>query len=47
MKTNVIPIGDFGKVTLPQVLGISHWFVIALLAVAAILLFRFFERKNL
>lgn len=47
MKANVIPIGDFGKVTLPQAVGINHWFIIILLAVAALLLFRFFERKNL
>ncbi len=45
---NVIrPLGAFGELSLPEVLGINHWLVIAALVVGAILLFRFFERKGL
>ncbi|MCP4748732.1 MAG: YeeE/YedE family protein [Desulfobacteraceae bacterium] len=47
VKAHIINIGEYGKITLPQVLGISHWIVIALLAVASILLFFFLERKKL
>ena len=45
---NVIrPIGEFGSISLPELLGINHWFVIAALAVGAFFLFRFFEKKGL
>lgn len=47
IQTHLAPIGSFGSVSLPEVLGISHWFVIAALAVGAFFLFRFFERKGL
>ncbi|MBN2705895.1 MAG: YeeE/YedE family protein, partial [Deltaproteobacteria bacterium] len=32
MKTHVIPLGNFGKLTLPQMLGVSHWLVIVVFA---------------
>ena len=41
------PIGAFGEVSIPGVLGVNHWVVIAALAVGSFLLFRFFERKGL
>ena len=45
---NVIrPIGEFGSVSLPELLGVNHWFVIAALAAGSIVLFRFFEKKGL
>lgn len=47
MKENLLPLGDFGKLTLPEMLGLNHWIVIALLCVAFLGLFRFFERKGL
>lgn len=47
MKQTVLTWGDFGKITLPQLLGISHWLVILAFAVGTIALFRFFERKGL
>jgi hypothetical protein len=47
MKSAIIPLGNYGKITLPQVLGISHWIVILVFAAGAILLFRFFEQKKL
>jgi hypothetical protein len=47
MKANVIPLGDFGKITLPQVLGINHWIVIIAFAATVIFFFRLFEKKSL
>jgi uncharacterized membrane protein YedE/YeeE len=47
MKTYIISIGDFGKVSVPQIIGINHWLVVIALAVLTLLLFRLFERKNL
>lgn len=47
MKANIIPIGSYGKISLPETIGINHWIVIVVLAGIAIVLFRFFERKNL
>ncbi|TVR52235.1 MAG: YeeE/YedE family protein [Spirochaetaceae bacterium] len=47
IQTYLAPIGAFGSVSVQGLLGISHWFVIAALAVGAFFLFRFFERKGL
>lgn len=43
LKTTVLTWGDFGKITIPQVLGINHWLVIAAFLAGVFLLFRFFE----
>ncbi len=47
MKETVLTWGDFGKITLPTVLGINHWIVIVILVAAFIALFRWFEKKGL
>lgn len=47
MQNTVYQWGDFGKITLPQVLGINHWFIIALFIAGGICLFRWFEKKGL
>jgi uncharacterized membrane protein YedE/YeeE len=47
MKTYIISIGNFGKLGLPQIIGINHWIVVIVLAALTLLLFRFFEKKNL
>lgn len=46
MKAHIISIGNYGKIGLPQAMGINHWIVIIVLTALSILLFRFFERKN-
>ncbi|MGA1865004.1 MAG: DUF6691 family protein [bacterium] len=46
-KKTVLTWGDFGKITLPQVLGISHWFIIPLCIAGSIVLFIWFEKKGL
>lgn len=47
MKATVLTWGDFGKVTLPQVLGLNHWFIILLFIVGGLYLFRWIEKKGL
>lgn len=47
MKASVLTWGDFGKITLPQLLGINHWFVIVPFVIGTLLLFRWLEKKNL
>jgi hypothetical protein len=47
MKATVLTWGNFGKITLPGVLGINHWIVIVILVAVFIALFRWFEKKGL
>jgi len=47
MKETVLTWGNFGKITLPNILGINHWFVIVILIIAFVGLFRLFEKKGL
>ena len=47
IKKTVLTWGDFGTITLPQILGMNHWFVIFVFVVAGILLLRWFEKKGL
>lgn len=47
MQRTVLTWGNFGKISLPQVLGINHWPVIVVVIGGALLLFRFFEKKGL
>ena len=47
LKKTVLTWGDFGKITIPQILHINHWIVIIILLVGGLLLFRWFEKKGL
>jgi uncharacterized membrane protein YedE/YeeE len=47
LKSSIYTWGDLGRITLPQILGVNHWLIIALCIVAAVLLFRWLERKGL
>lgn len=47
VKATVLTWGDFGKITLPQLLGLSHWFIIPLFIIGGLALFRWFEKKGL
>ena len=47
MKATVLTWGNLGKITLPQVLGINHWFIIIPFVAGTLLLFRWFEKKGL
>lgn len=46
MKATVLRLGPLGKITLPQVTGLSHWIVIALFASLCLAMFRLFEKKG-
>ncbi|MDX9801761.1 MAG: YeeE/YedE thiosulfate transporter family protein [Spirochaetia bacterium] len=39
--------GELKAVSIPQLLGVSHWIVITVMAIGSYFLFRFFEKKNL
>ena len=47
MKRTVLIWGDYGKITLPEILGINHWLVIILFVIGGLALFRFFEKRGL
>ncbi len=46
MQAIVIPMGQLGKITLPQVTGLSHWIVIVSFAALCLAMFRIFEKKG-
>ena len=46
MKAKIIPLGNYGKLTLPQLLGVSHWLVIVIFALITIAMFILFEKKK-
>ena len=47
LKNTVLTWGDYGKITLPQVLGMNHWPVIIGFLLATVFLFRWLEKKGL
>lgn len=47
MKASVLTWGDYGKITIPEVLGINHWLVIIPFIILTLLLFGWFEKKGL
>ncbi len=46
-KATVLSWGNLGKVTLPQVMGVSHWVVIVTMAILFLAMFRLFEKRGL
>lgn len=46
VKATVIGLGQLGKITRPQVTGLSHGIVIAMLAALCLAMFRLFEKKG-
>jgi uncharacterized membrane protein YedE/YeeE len=47
MKKTILTWGDLGKITFPQILGVNHWIIIAIIVIGGLLLFRWFEKKGL
>ena len=47
LKITVLAWADFGKIGLPEILGVSPWVVIAVFVVGVLGLFRWFESKGL
>jgi len=47
LKTTVLTWGDLGRITIPQILGVSHWVIIPIFVIGGVLLFWWFEKKGL
>ncbi len=47
MKQTLLTWGNFGKITLPQVLGLSPWVIIVPFILVSLGLFAWFEKKGL
>ncbi|MBN2332778.1 MAG: YeeE/YedE family protein [Deltaproteobacteria bacterium] len=47
LKKTVLTWGDLGKITLVDILHLHHWLIIAIIVVAVIALFAYFERSDL
>ena len=47
LKTTVLTWGDYGKITIPQVLGVNHWIIIIIMLVGIMGLFKWLEKKEL
>ncbi|CQR72409.1 putative inner membrane protein [Sporomusa ovata DSM 2662] len=47
LQKTVLTWGNYGKITVPQVLGVNHWLVIVSFLIVTVLLFRWLERKGL
>jgi hypothetical protein len=47
LKTNLLTWGNLGKITLPQILGVSHWVIVPVFIVGALALFWLFEKMGL
>jgi len=47
LKKTVLTWGNLGKITFPQMIGVNHWIIIAIVVIGGLLLFRWFEKKGL
>ena len=47
LQKTVLTWGNYGKITIPQVLGVNHWLVIVPFVLLTIMLFRWFDKKGL
>jgi uncharacterized membrane protein YedE/YeeE len=47
LKNNLLTWGDYGKLSIPNVLGINHWIIILIVWILMILVLMVIERKKL
>jgi uncharacterized membrane protein YedE/YeeE len=47
IKDSLLSWGDYGKITLPQLLGVGPWPIIGVFIIVGLGLFTWFEKKNL
>ena len=47
LQKTVLTWGNYGKITIPQVLGVNHWLVIIPFVILTVILFKWFEKKGL
>jgi uncharacterized membrane protein YedE/YeeE len=46
-KSTVLTWADFGKIGLPEALGMNHWVVAVIFTIMTIAMFRWFEKKGI
>ena len=46
-KSTVLTWADFGKIGLPEALGVNHWVIAVIFTLITLALFRWFEKKGL
>ncbi|MDO8723784.1 MAG: YeeE/YedE thiosulfate transporter family protein [Syntrophales bacterium] len=46
LKNTVLQWGDYGKITILQILGVNHWIITFLLIAVGPFMFRWFEKKG-
>lgn len=47
LKNSLLTLGNYGKITLPSVLGITPWIPVILITAGILLLFRVFKSRNI
>jgi uncharacterized membrane protein YedE/YeeE len=47
LKDTILTWGDYGKITLPEVLGVNPWILVPLFVIGGLTLFQWFEKKGL
>lgn len=47
LKKTVMTWGNYGKITLQDVTGVSHWVIIPLFIIAGLIIFVMFEKKSI
>lgn len=47
LKNTVLKWGNFGKITIPQLLGVNHWIIIVFFVIVGVMMFRWFKKKGL
>ena len=47
LQKTVLTWGNYGKITIPQALGVNHWMVIIPFVILTVMLFKWFEKKGL
>jgi uncharacterized membrane protein YedE/YeeE len=46
-KETVLSWSNFGKIGLPEVLGINHWVIAIIFTLITLMMFRWFEKKGI
>lgn len=47
LKANILSIGNLGKITVPGLIGVSHWIVVLAFTGICLVAFRLFEKNGL
>lgn len=47
LENSVLTWGVYGRITIPEILGMNHWIIILIVIILSLLMFRWFEKKGL